>query len=181
MKFNAIMAVAQNGVIGNQGKLPWPRIDADMKKFRDLTMGHPVIMGSSTLFGMGRELPGRPNIVMTRNPEKLENYVQEKGFRNTFVVSSIDQLKHLLEEMKHKWGEESWFIGGAEIYNLALRHNLIDQFYVTRIYQDFEGDVSFDIVDMKDSDGEQIWELVTSENLPENVPPLSFEIYNKLK
>jgi dihydrofolate reductase len=122
-----VVALARNGVIGARGKLPW-RLPEDLQHFKRLTLGHPVIMGRRTWESLGRPLPGRENIVISRRP----------GFEapGASVASSVEAAIAL--------GADEpvvFVIGGAEIYAAALP--LADGMVVTEIYRDYEGDTRF--------------------------------------
>ncbi len=122
-----VAAVAANGVIGAAGKLPW-RIPEDLRHFKSLTLGHPVIMGRKTWASLGRPLPGRENIVVTRTA----------GFEapGAHVATSLDAALALCA------GEPVAFvIGGGEIYAAALP--LADGMVLTEIGRDFPGDAHF--------------------------------------
>ena len=128
-----IAAVAQNGVIGAGGTLPW-HLPEDLKHFKKLTLGHPVIMGRRTWESLGKPLPGRENIVVTRRP----------GFAapDASVAASLAGAIALCA------GEPVAFvIGGAEIYAAALP--LADGLVLTEIRQDYEGDTFFPEWDRK--------------------------------
>lgn len=122
-----IVAMDRNRVIGAGGRLPW-HIPADLKRFRQLTLGHHVVMGRKTWESIGRPLPGRTNIVLTRQP----------GFRaeGASVVCSMDDALRLAAG-----DTEVFVIGGAEIYALALA--CADRAYVTEIDAAFGGDTWF--------------------------------------
>lgn len=121
-----ISALAQNRVIGNGPKIPW-HLTTDLKRFKRLTMGHPVVMGRKTFEAVGKPLPGRRNIVITRDIDW-----QHRGVE---VFHSIDQL---LPKMQ----TGTWFIcGGGDIYKLFLPH--ADKMYLTHIDARFEGDAFF--------------------------------------
>ena len=103
----AVVAIGKNGVIGNKdNEIPW-KLPADMKHFKELTMGHPIIMGRKTYESIGKPLPGRLNIVVTRQKD-----FQAPGCT---VVTSVD------EAMKAVGNQDAAVIGGAEIYNLFIR------------------------------------------------------------
>ncbi len=122
-----VAAVAENGVIGANGQLPW-RLPEDLKHFRKLTLGHPVIMGRRTWESLGKPLPGRENIVISRRP----------GFEapGASVASTLEAAIALCA------GEPIAFvIGGAEIYAAALP--LADGLVLTEIHEDYEGDARF--------------------------------------
>lgn len=122
-----VAAVAANGVIGAQGKLPW-HLPEDLKHFKALTLGHPVIMGRKTWESLGKALPGRDNIVVTRTP----------GYDapGASVASSLDGALALCA------GEPTVFvIGGAELYAEALP--VADGLVLTEIQRDYSGDARF--------------------------------------
>lgn len=127
MKLSIIVAVARNGVIGRGNALPW-HLPADLKHFKTVTMGKPVIMGRKTYESIGRPLPGRRNLVVTRNA----------GFSapGCEVLSSLDAA--LAECVT---SEEVFVIGGAQLYADALAK--ADRLYVTRVVADIEGDTFF--------------------------------------
>ncbi len=127
MRINMIFARAANGVIGNNNTMPW-HLPEDMAHFKRLTQGWPVIMGRKTWDSLPprfRPLPGRTNIVITRQPDWKENGAEP-------AASLADALKICARS------EEVWIIGGAQIY--AQAEPLADRIEVTEIAQDFEGD-----------------------------------------
>jgi len=124
-----VVAIAQNGVIGNNGLIPW-RISDDMKRFKALTLGHTVVMGRKTWDSLPRKpLPGRKNVVCTRNV----------GWHAPGVVPAtlpdID-LSHIAPN------EDLMVIGGAEIYRYFLPR--ADRIELTEVHRDFEGDAKFE-------------------------------------
>lgn len=122
-----VAAVASNGVIGDRGKLPW-HLPEDLKHFKALTLGHPVIMGRRTWESLGKSLAGRENIVLTRTP----------GFeaRGASVAASLEGALALCA------GEPVVFvIGGAELYAAALP--ITDSMVLTEIHRDYAGDTRF--------------------------------------
>lgn len=135
MKLAIIVAAAKNGVIGNNNQLPW-HLPQDLKYFKSVTLGKPVIMGRKTYESIGRPLPGRTNIVVTRSADwKVDGVV---------VVNSIEQA---LEEARKAIAasatpvEEAMIIGGAEIYRTALP--MVNKVYLTRVEVEIEGDAFF--------------------------------------
>jgi len=132
MKISLIVAMAENRVIGRRGKLPW-RIPEDMKHFRKLTMGKPIIMGRKTFEAIGAALPGRTNIVITRGPGI--------DHPNLIVAASVHGALSLAEN----YGDEVMIIGGGEIYAAALP--LADRIYLTEVHENIEGDASFPPLD----------------------------------
>ena len=133
LTISAIVAMARNRVIGNAGALPW-RLSGDLKFFKATTLGKPVVMGRKTYESIGRPLPGRPNIVITR----------DRGFsaEGITVVHDIDAALAEAERQARAIGAaEIMIIGGAEIYAQALPRT--DRLYITEIEADIDGDTVF--------------------------------------
>lgn len=126
-KISIIVAMSKNNVIGANNALPW-HISEDLKRFKSLTMGKPIIMGRKTFDSIGRPLPGRKNIVITRNTDLKINGVD--------VVSSVDNAFSLIKDE-----EQVFVIGGEEIYRIFLDH--ATHLYVTEIDSVLEGDAYF--------------------------------------
>jgi len=124
-----IAAVAANRVIGVNNALPW-RIAEDLKRFKALTLGHPIIMGRKTWESLGRALPGRHNIVITRNPD----YCAESA---TVVTSLTDAIATCANE------ETAFVIGGADIYAQTLP--LAQRMELTEIHAEVAGDAYFPV------------------------------------
>lgn len=140
MRLAAIVAQAKNRVIGNQNRLPW-HLPEDLKYFKSVTLGKPIIMGRKTFDSIGRPLPGRTNIVVTRDP----NYRSE----GVEVVHSLDQaIEHAEQLVLINGGDEAMIIGGAELYTQALPR--LDRLYLTQVHADVEGDAQFPAFDMGD-------------------------------
>jgi len=133
MRISIIVAMAENRVIGLDGAMPW-YISADLKYFKRLTMGAPVIMGRKTYNSIGRALPGRINVVITRNPEFSCDDAEVAGD----IVAALRKAKAFTEI---KGGGEIFVIGGAEIYAQAL--NTADRLYITEIKSSPPGDAYF--------------------------------------
>jgi dihydrofolate reductase len=132
-KISFIFAVAENGVIGRDGALPW-HVPSDLKTFRRITMGKPVIMGRKTYASIGKPLPGRDNIVMTR----------DAGFNaaGTHRAASVDEALDIARSKAAERGvDEIMVIGGAEVFALML--SIADRIYLTRIQGRPDGDVTF--------------------------------------
>ena len=127
MRISLIAAVSRNGVIGHKGSIPW-RLPADLKRFKQLTMGHPIVMGRKTFESLGKPLPGWTNIIVTRQPD----------FKacGALVARSLEEALRLCEG-----AEEVFVVGGASIYRQAIP--LADRIYLTEIHQEFEGDTFF--------------------------------------
>jgi len=126
-QLSMIVAVAHDGVIGVNNTLPW-HLPEDLKRFRALTMGHHIIMGRKTYDSLGRLLPGRTTVIVTRN----ENYKVE----GALVAHSLEAAIALCEN-----DEEVFLIGGAELYQAGLK--LAHKLYITEIELDVVGDSFF--------------------------------------
>ena len=129
MMRSIVVAVADNGVIGNDNKMLWHLRD-DMKHFRRLTTGHFIIMGRKTFESIGKPLPERTNIVISRNPDfKARDILVKKSLEEAFRFAAGNQQ------------EEVFIIGGAEIYRHALPFT--DKIYYTKVEGSFQGDAVF--------------------------------------
>jgi dihydrofolate reductase len=132
MKISLIAAVSSNGVIGRNNDLPW-RLRDDMRFFMHKTVGHHVITGRKNYEAMGRPLPRRPNIVISRDPGFVAECPVERS------------LEHALDRARRAGETEAFVIGGAQIYAAALP--IADVFYRTRVLADVPGDVFFPAFD----------------------------------
>jgi len=136
-EISIIAAVADNRVIGKGLELPW-YLPPDLKYFRSITMGKPIVMGRLTFDSVGSPLPGRTNIVVSSNKD-----VQIDGVK---VANSIDQALSLAQKESARIGVGEIIIaGGAQIYEATL--NLCTRIYITEVHQNPEGDIFFPIVD----------------------------------
>ncbi|MBW8051009.1 MAG: dihydrofolate reductase [Cytophagales bacterium] len=135
MTISIIAAVAQNNVIGKDNKLMW-HLPADLKHFKEITMGHHIIMGRKTFEAIGKALPDRTSIIITR----------QKGLLATdcLVVNSLEEAIKLAKMNNEN---EAFIIGGGEIYKLAM--NIANKIYLTRIGESFEGDTFFPVINKK--------------------------------
>ncbi|WP_375457684.1 dihydrofolate reductase [uncultured Enterovirga sp.] len=132
-----VVALAENGVIGRDNALPW-RLRTDLRRFRDLTWGKPMIMGRRCWDAIGRPLPGRETVLMTRS-----RGVSPMG---AHVASSWEEAKALASRLAAGMGsEEIAVVGGAEIYRLALPET--DRLHLTRVHDETPGDVLFPAYD----------------------------------
>lgn len=156
-----IVAMDQNRAIGRNNKLPW-HLPADLKYFKRVTMGHPILMGRKTYESIGKPLPGRDNIVITRNPEyKAEGCT---------VVHSPEEAARLFD------GKEVFVIGGAEIFKQF--YSFADKLYVTIIHHDFEADTFFQAIDGSE------WKAVSREpGIKDEKNPFDYEfvVYEKVR
>lgn len=125
-RISIIVASAKNGVIGGGNQLLW-RISEDLKRFKSLTLGHPIIMGRKTYESIGRPLPERTNIVVTR-----DSLVALPG---TIVCHSLEEALGKASDLDQ---EEIFIIGGAQIYKQAVP--IADRIYLTLVDRDFKGD-----------------------------------------
>ncbi len=158
MNVSIIVAASRNGVIGNKGRLPW-HLPADLQRFKRITMGHPILMGRKTFESIGKPLPGRTNIVITR----------QQGFQccGTTVAHSLEE--GLLMCDRGATAQESFVIGGAEIFEQALP--LADRIYLTRIEKDFEGDTKLFEIDLA------VWKETSREEFLNDPLPHTFLTY----
>lgn len=144
MQISIIVAASTNNVIGKDGGLPW-RLPEDLKRFKEITMGKPVIMGRATWDSIGRALPGRQNIVMTRQ----SGFVAE----GCDVVATVEEALAVASN-----AEEVMIIGGGDIYRQFLPRT--DRIYFTRVHASIEGDTFFPELSEKE------WSAVTTEHFP---------------
>jgi dihydrofolate reductase len=159
-----IVALSTNRVIGRDGGLPW-HLPADLSHFKKTTMGHHLIIGRRTWEEVGKPLPGRDMVVVTRSV----GFAPE-GAR---VVRSVEQALEVAAA-----DEEPFIGGGAQIYRIALARDLVDRLYLTRVHAEVEGDTYFPEIDF----GE--WQLVSVERHDadeKNHYPYSFEVYEKIR
>ena len=159
MTIALIAAVARGGVIGRDGGIPW-RLPEDMEQFRSLTMGHPVVMGRHTwesLPDQFRPLPGRGNVVVTRNPDWSAQGADRAG--------SIEEAFDLLESES-----QVFVIGGGEVYAAALP--FADELVLTEIDADIEGDATF-----PSWNRDEFEEIERHERVAENGTPFAFVRY----
>ncbi len=164
MRISIIAAVAENGVIGRQGRLPWHLSD-DLRRFKRLTMGHTIIMGRRTWQSIGRALPGRRTVVVSRQPDYRVNMA---------AVEMAASLDAALQIAASAGDDEAFIVGGAELYRNALHR--ADRLYMTRVRAVVDGDTYFPDVQLGD------WQLVESEDHvanEENDYPNRFEVYDR--
>ena len=146
MNIILIVAMAENRVIGANNAMPWHLPD-DLRRFRSLTMGHPILMGRKTHEAIGRPLPGRRNVVMTRNANQT--------FPGCERVSTIEEACDISKD-----SESLFVIGGAELYRLFLP--LAHRIELTVIHRTFDGDTYLPEIPST------IWHEVSREDLPFN-------------
>jgi dihydrofolate reductase len=130
-KLSIIVAISENNAIGRDNQLLW-HLPADLKHFKNITSGHPIIMGRKTYDSIGRPLPNRRNIIITRQTDL--------NIPGTEVVNSIEDAISLCSDEK-----EVFIIGGAEIYKSAL--SMSNRIYLTTVHQEFKADAFFPTLD----------------------------------
>jgi len=158
MKLSIIVAIAKNGVIGGNNGLLW-HIPEDLKHFKKITSGHSIIMGRKTFESIGKPLPHRRNIVVTRNPSFNADGIE--------IANSLDKALDLVRDES-----EVFIIGGGEIYKQALP--IADKLYVTRVHESYEGDTYFPPISPDE------WQLISSDKQsPTDGPGFTFEEYKR--
>jgi dihydrofolate reductase len=135
-----IVAAAENGVIGSRGTIPW-RLKTDQQRLKSMTMGKPVVMGRKTFVSLRRPLPGRTNIVVTRDPSfRAAGALVTTSFADARTVALGDALRRFATEIA--------VIGGAEIY--AQWMDIADRLEVTQVHASPQGDTYFAAIDKAD-------------------------------
>lgn len=143
MKISSIVAVANNGVIGNDNDIPW-RISTDLKYFKKVTLGHHIIMGRKSFLSIGKPLPKRTNIIVTRDPFFVAT--------NCIVVHSIPEA---LEYAANNGEEEVFITGGGTIYEQTM--DIVDKLYITEVDAEPEGSVHFPSINKEE------WNLISED------------------
>jgi len=139
-----IAAIAENNALGKDNDLIW-HLPADLKRFKKVTSGHYILMGRNTFESIGKPLPNRTSVIITRNT----NYFKD----GCLIANSLeDALELSVDE------EEIFIIGGAQIYKYAIENNLADKLDITIVHESFEADVFFPEIDTK------IWKEVARED-----------------
>ena len=138
-----IAAIGKNNELGKDNDLIW-HLPADLKRFKKITTGHHILMGRNTFESIGKPLPNRTSIIITRN----NNYFKD----GCLIANSIEKAIELVEE------KDAFIIGGAQIYKQALESDLVDKLDVTIVNQSFDADVFFPEINLN------IWEEVSREN-----------------
>lgn len=167
MTITLVVAIAENGVIGRGGGLPW-RLSSDLKRFKADTMGKPIIMGRKTYESVGRPLPGRLNIVVTRDPAWRAEGVERVGSLEDALTLARVQARCMAG------ADEICVIGGGEIFRETLP--IANRLRVTHVLADAEGDVFFPEIDPA------IWLPVHSQEFPvgeKDSHPTRYVIYER--
>lgn len=141
---SAIVAMAENRVIGNGNKMPW-HLPADLKHFKTVTNGHPVLMGRKTFESIGKPLPNRTNMIITRD--------RQYSAQDCLIVNDLNTALSMAQEIDQN---EIFVIGGAEIYRQLLPK--VQRLYVTEIHHPFQGDAHFPELDVSE------WQEVARED-----------------
>lgn len=160
MKLSLILAMAENRVIGRGNDLPW-HLPADLKRFKALTLDHAIVMGRRTFESIGRPLPRRRSIVISRDPAYAADGVE--------VAHSLDEALQLAAG-----DDEVFVIGGAAVFAAALPR--ADRLYLTRVHAEAEGDVTCPPLD----DGS--WKLLSEERHEadeRHAYPFTFQVYER--
>lgn len=164
MRISFLAAVASNGVIGRDNKLPW-HLSNDLKRLKALSMGHHIIMGRKTFDEIGRKpLPGRPHVIVSRSPIAPQE--------NVVVVATIDAAFAAIPPSE----EEVFILGGAEIFRQTLHR--ANRMYITQVHADVAGDTYF-----PEFDDVNEWRLVDREDFEadaKNDYPYSFLTYDRV-
>ena len=161
MIVSLIVAMSENGVIGRDGDMPWHLSD-DLRRFKRITMGHHLVMGRKTFDSIGRLLPGRTTIIMTRNSD-----YQVAG---ALIAADLSAALALAAG-----DDEVFIVGGGEIYRTALP--AVQRIYLTRVHTTVDGDTTFPQVNWDD------WQLVSSESHTcddRNDYDYTFQVYDRV-
>ncbi|MEP2979616.1 MAG: dihydrofolate reductase [Lentilitoribacter sp.] len=161
-----IAAVSKNGVIGRDGDMPW-QLSTDLKRFKKVTMGCPIIIGRKTFLSFGsRPLPGRQNIVISRSKYEAD------GITHCFSLESAIETAKATAINDNK--DEIFIVGGGQIYDLAMP--LADRLYMTHIDAAIDGDTRFPEIDPN------LWEITHQEHVPAGEKdnyPTQYVIYRR--
>ena len=157
-----IAAISTNNALGKDNDLIW-RLPADLKRFKKVTSGHHILMGRNTFESIGKPLPNRTSVIITRNDQ-----YQKEG---CLIENSIEQAIEFTEE------KDAFIIGGAQVYKQALEINCVDQLDITLVHEEFEADVFFPEIDLN------TWKEISREDFQadeKNAYDYSFISYQKV-
>ncbi|HVY20847.1 MAG TPA: dihydrofolate reductase [Bauldia sp.] len=160
-----VAAVARNGVIGAAGKMPW-RLSSDLKRFKELTLGHPVLMGHRTFDSIGKPLPGRLNIVLSRHAETM------KDADGLMFVRDVDVAVDLA---RYSGNDDLMVIGGGEVYAATIGRAF--RLCITHVDAAPEGDTYFPDIDPA------VWKRTWSESVPagdKDSAPTTYVVYDRV-
>jgi len=158
-----IAAISKNNALGKDNDLIW-HLPADLKRFKKVTSGHYILMGRNTFESIGKPLPNRTSVIITRNT----NYNKD----GCLIANSIEQALELSKKQ-----ETVFIIGGAQVYKQAIDRDLVDQLDITLVHEEFDADVFFPEIDP------MIWKEVSRENFmadEKNKYDFSFISYQKI-
>lgn len=162
-RVSLIAAIAEGGVIGRDGALPW-HLPEDLRRFRALTDGHHLIVGRATWESIGRPLPGRRFLVVTRHPERIDG-------------PSAPSVAAAVEQALAAGDPEPFVAGGAGIYREGIERGLVDRMHLTRIHRAYDGDTRFPAWDAG------AWRLVESRKVAADpqtgAPAFDFEVWDR--
>ena len=163
-KVALVLAVAKNNVIGDQDQLPW-NLPSDLKRFKQTTMGHPIVMGRKTYESIGKPLEGRDNIVLTRS-----GIVDHPGVHS---ANSLEEACSLAKRFAlNRGAKEIMIIGGGDIFEQT--RSMADKIYLTTVDMDAKGDIIFRPMEATN------WELVSSEDVeagPKDTADFNVSVY----
>ena len=162
-RLSHVVAVAQRGVIGSAGGLPW-HVPEDLRLFKTLTSGHALIMGRKTFASIGKPLPGRLSIVVTRDPTQVAVHPQVQA------VSSMAAAFAAAEAARPMWGDEVFVIGGGELFAATMA--AASRLYVTRLDLEVAGDTHYPAISPDFS-------LVHQESYPAARVPFTWEVWER--
>jgi len=143
MMVTIIAAIAKNNALGKNNDLIW-HLPADLKRFKNITTGHYIIMGRNTFESIGKPLPNRTTIIITRNKDYFKD--------GCLIANSLEEALEMANDQEHVF-----LIGGAQIYKYAMERNLVDTLDITLVHDEFEADVFFPEIDA------DIWQQVENE------------------
>ena len=165
-----IVSIANNGCIGGNNTLLWKQSD-DLKRFKELTTGHPVIMGQKTYESIGKPLPNRMNIVLSYDP----NFTSYGIYKAMNIKEALDRIKHFSDMYKMEKSDEVFIIGGGSIYKQFLPYT--NKLYITRINAEIKGDTYFPNI------SEDEWKITFKEKHEKdekNQYDYTYEIYERI-
>lgn len=176
-QISIVVATSDNGVIGRDGDMPW-RLSADLKRFKALTLGKPIIMGRKTYESIGKPLPGRLNIIISRDPDWCANGVLRVGSLGAAIDLAHAHLESAApdpDKPDAPLPNEICVVGGGQIYRQAV--DLADKLYVTHVLAEIDGDTHFPEIDPS------VWRQIETRNVPmgeKDTVATRFAIYERI-
>jgi len=166
-KIVLVLAMSRNGVIGDNNQLPW-NLPSDLKRFKETTIGHPIVMGRKTFESIGRPLPGRDNIVLTRSAQFADE--------NVHGVSSLEEGLALAQKFADKRGvDEVMIIGGGDVFEQM--RGAAEKIHLTTVQTNLEGDTVFRPLEPEN------WQLVSSQEVsagPKDSADFVAQVYERI-